>query len=210
MANLPLSDDNKTLWAYANVRYKLDEPITGAGYYYRIYTVDNFNLSSPIKEATPEQLKAAVVKVTEKPSLLIEDFKGDWQKDWFAYKPEKWELATHKIYSNKWKAPEKASLEFEVRCVESNVLVVSLDAYAKEIQIHGGDTWQKINLSPNDFINANGEILKNWKNVKEFKWSANQSFREKAEGQTQTMDLGTEGKGEKPEFRKLRWIEYNE
>ena len=48
-ADLPLATTDKPLWAYANVRYRLDEPVTGAGYYYRVYTTDVFNASSPVQ-----------------------------------------------------------------------------------------------------------------------------------------------------------------
>ncbi|WP_372772247.1 dienelactone hydrolase family protein [Mangrovibacterium sp.] len=205
-AELPLIDKESTLWAYANVRYKLDVPVTGAGYYYRIYTVDNFNLSTPIEIATSEQLQAAGTIVTEKPSLLIEGFEANWQKDWFAYKPEKWELATHKIYSRKWKAPENAMLEFSIRSVNPNALVVSSNSYATEIQLKGGNEWQKITVPAKSLKNALGEALTDWSLATELKFSANESFREKADGQNQDMELGTEWKGEKPEFRNLRWI----
>lgn len=205
-AELPLASIDKTLWAYANIRYKLKEPVTGAGYYYRIYTVDNFNLSSPIKMATPKQLKSAEVKVRLKPSLLIEDFKGDWQKDWFAYKPDKWELATHKIYNELWKAPENAVLEFSVLSAEQNTLVVSSNSYAAEIQLKGSDKWQKCKVSAKDLKNALGESLSDWSAALELKFSANGSFREKAAGEVQNMELGAEWKGEKPEFKNLGWI----
>jgi hypothetical protein len=91
-ADLPLFSSEKPIWAYANIRYQLDDPMTGAEYYYRIYTVENFNISSPIQVATSEQLKAAGVKSTLKQSLVIETFEADWKKDWFVYKPKKWNL----------------------------------------------------------------------------------------------------------------------
>ncbi|NND97754.1 MAG: hypothetical protein HKN47_10545, partial [Pirellulaceae bacterium] len=34
-AKLPLRSVDKPLWVYANVRYELNEPVSGAGYYYR-------------------------------------------------------------------------------------------------------------------------------------------------------------------------------
>ena len=34
---LPLFSVEKPLWVYANVRYKLEKPIVGAGYYYGVY-----------------------------------------------------------------------------------------------------------------------------------------------------------------------------
>lgn len=206
IAELPLASNNKTLWAYANVRYQLDKTVSGAGYYYRLYSVDNFNLSSPIQVATPGQLKEAGVKATLKPSLLIEDFTGDWQKDWFAYKPDKWEMASHKIYNDLWKAPRNALLEFSIKTAEPNIIVVCSGSFAAEIQLNGGNKWLQIQVPASRLKNAAGKSLQDWSQAKELKFCANGSFKEKAEGETQTMEAGAEWKGERPEFGFVRWI----
>ena len=46
VAELPIFSVDRPLWVYANIRYSLDEPITGAGYYYGTYKADSFVLSS--------------------------------------------------------------------------------------------------------------------------------------------------------------------
>ncbi len=207
IADLPLISTAKPLWAYANVRYPLDEPVTGAGYYYRIYTTETFNLSSPVHLATPEQLKTADVKSSMKPSLLIENFEAGWEKEWFGYKPQKWELITHKLYHDKWVAPINAKLAFDVRSAESNKLVVGMDAYATEIQLKGGIEWQSFVLAVEDFQNASGEKLIDWTKIMAFKISANESLKQNADGEVAKTYLGAEWKGKKPEFRKLRWLE---
>ena len=69
------------------------------GYYYGSYTANSFNLSSLMKTVSSAELKKAGVVSTLKPSLLIEDFKGDWKKEWFTYKVDKWGIKTHKPYS---------------------------------------------------------------------------------------------------------------
>ena len=189
------------------MRYSLDEPVTGAGYYYRIYTTETFNLSSIVQVATPEQLKNAGAKATMKISRVIETFEDDWEKNWFVYKPKKWELITHKLYNNKWKAPVNAKLAFEVRSAEPNKLVVGIDGFAKEIQLKGGSDWQSIVLSAKDFQNALGEKLPDWTEIKEFKLSANESLKQNAEGQIEKTYLGAEWKGEKPKFRNLQWFD---
>ncbi len=84
-ASLPIASTNKPLWVYANVIYSLDEPVTGAGYYYGIYTAASFNVSSVLKTVSAEQLRAEGVRPTMTPSTIIEDFAGDWQKEWFTY-----------------------------------------------------------------------------------------------------------------------------
>lgn len=205
-ADLPLLRNDKPLWAYANVIYALDEPLTGAGYYYRVYTTERFNLSSLVQVADPNQLRAAGVKATMKPSLLIEDFEGDWEKEWFAYKPEKWELKTHKVYCDRWKAPEHARLVFEVRCAEENKLVIGIDKYAREVELKGGNKWQQFVLSAGDFKNAKGEELEDWSGIMEFRFSATESFTLNADGEFEKTILGASWKGEIPEFRNLKWI----
>ena len=89
-ASLPLSRTDKLLWVYANVRYPLDEPVSGAGYYYGLYTANSFNLSSLLQVATADELNAAGVRATLEPSRLIEDFEGDWEQEWFTYRPGEW------------------------------------------------------------------------------------------------------------------------
>ena len=119
-ADLPLISTTKPLWAYANVRYPLDEPVSGAGYYYRIYTTETFNISSLLQMATPEQIQRAGVSSSMKPSLVIETFEPGWEKEWFSYKPQKWELITHKLYNDKWAAPVNVKLAFDVRKNQTN------------------------------------------------------------------------------------------
>ena len=89
-ARLPIADNSQPLWVYANVRYALDAPVVGAGYYYRVYSADTFNLSSELHMHSPEDLTSAGVKATLKPSLLIESFDDGWEKEWFTYRPEEW------------------------------------------------------------------------------------------------------------------------
>ena len=205
-ADLPLLSIDKPLWAYANVLYPLDEPVTGAGYYYRIYTTESFNLSSLVQVATPEQLHTAGVQATMKPSLIIETFEDGWEKEWFTYKPTKWELITHKVYNDKWEAPVNAKLAFEVHSAEPNKLVVGMDGYAREMQLKGGSDWQRIVLAAKDFQNAAGDQLPDWTEVMAFKLSANESLKQNADGEIAKTYLGAEWKGKKPEFRNLRWI----
>jgi hypothetical protein len=86
----------------------------------------------------PDRLNAAGVRATLKPSLPIETFEGDWEKQWFTDKPEGWARQTHKLYDQQWQAPPQAKLAFEVRSTEWNKLVVGIDGSAAEIQLAGG------------------------------------------------------------------------
>lgn len=200
-ATLPLSGVEKPLWVYANVIYGLDQPITGAGYYYGVYTTDRFVLSSLPHLVGVEELQAAGVKSTRPPSLLIEDFQGDWKKHWFTYKPEDWALTTNKLSTVEWKAPAGARLALEVRSAQPNTLVVGLDNYAAEVPLQGGADWQTIVLNPADFLDAAKSPLADWSAVRQLRLGADQTL-----GGKPARKVGGPWQGSPPEFRNLRWV----
>ena len=70
---------NKPLWVYANVTYRLDTPIRGAGYYYGLYEAEKFTISSLMSSFSPEYLLKSEAIPTLKTSKIIEDFMGDWR-----------------------------------------------------------------------------------------------------------------------------------
>lgn len=204
-AKLPLSSVEKPLWVYANIRYALEEPVTGAGYYYGIYTANSFNLSSVLKMVPADQLREAGVAATLKPSQTIEDFEGDWQKEWFAYRSTEWTRMTNKLSDDTWAPPANAALELAVRTVESNKLVIVLDSYAAEVSLPGGSVWQNISLSPGDFSNAAGEPLSGWEGVRQLKLTPAETLRPPRSAKTEPKRIGDHWKGAAPEFRSLRW-----
>jgi hypothetical protein len=183
------------------VIYGLDKPIQGAGYYARAYSSDRFVISSPPHMVATKQLQAAGVKATRQPSLLIENFEGDWKKQWFAYKPEEWAISTHKIYTEEWKAPPGSQLALEVRAEQPNKMVVALSDSAAEVVLQGGADWQTVVLNPANFLNAANEPLQDWTTIKELRLGAQETLRGKS-----TKDLGAKWQGAPPEFRNLRWV----
>ena len=200
-AALPLCGVEKPLWVYANVIYGLDKPITAAGYYYGVYTTDRFVLSSLPHLVGVEELQAADVKSTRAPSLLIEDFQGDWKKHWFTYKPEEWALSTNKLNTVEWKAPVGARLALEVRSEQPNTLVVALDNSAAEVPLQGGADWQSVVLSPADFLDAAKTPLADWSAVRQLRLGADQNL-----GGKPARKVGGKWQGPPPEFCNLRWI----
>ena len=200
-AALPLCGLEKPLWVFANVIYGLEETIQGVGYYYRPYSTDRFVISSLPHMVTSGDLQASGVKATRTPSLLIEDFEGDWKKQWFAYKPEDWAISTHKIYTEEWKAPAGARLAFEVRADQPNKLAVGLDSSAAEVVVQGGSDWQMVVLEPANFLNGSNEPLKDWSSVKELRLGA----KETLSGKT-NKEVGGNWQGPAPAFRNLRWV----
>jgi hypothetical protein len=206
-AELPLLTTEKPLWVYANVRYPLGQPVTGAGYYYGVYTATNFNLSSPMSMASPEQLTAAGVKATAAPSLLIDDFAEDWHKEWFTYDlTDNWARKTHKLYDPMWLPPPLAKLALEVRCEQPNKLVVGLDSFAAEVPLAGGTNWQSVVLFPPDFRSAAGTSILDWKGIKELRLGATETLSSSIGGKDAVLTLGADWQGAKPEFRNLRWV----
>ena len=204
VAELPVFSTASPLWAYVNVRYKLDAPVSGVGYYYRPYTTDCVNLSSLVRLAPASELQAAGVRATLKPSLEIESFAGEWQKEWFTYRPEEWARSTHKVYDPRWRAPAGALLAFEVRSEQPNRLVVGLDRFAAEVSLVGGAAWQAVALKAADFRDAEGGVLAAWAGLKELRLGAKETMRSKKEGEKPTV-LGGLWQGAEPVFRNLRW-----
>ena len=199
-AKLPLCGLEKPLWVYANVIYGLDKPIQGAGYYARAYSSDRFVISSPPHMVAAKLLQAAGVKATRQPSLLIEDFEGDWKKQWFAYKPEEWAISTHKIYTDEWKAPVNARLEIEVQSDQPNKLAIGLNTSAFEAVLNGGPDWQLISVTPADFRDASNQPLKDWSKIRELRLGPLENLA----GQT-PRKLGGNWQGAPPRFRNLKW-----
>lgn len=202
---LPVWSTKKPLWVYANVTYRLDKPVDGAGYYYRIYSADSFNLSSLLKTFDPETLQSAKVKATLKPTVEIEDFQGDWEKEWFTYKPEQWARSTHKLYDARYQAPPGASLTLEVKSEMKNRLVILMDQYAAEIPLAGGEQWQSIRLKPSNFRSLSGAKLNHWNEVRRLTLSAAERLKP-GRGETgESRIVGGNWKGKPPQLRNLRW-----
>ena len=204
--HIHLPSVDKPLWVYANVRYKLEKPISGAGYYYGSYTANSFNLSSLMKTVTVAELKKAGTVSTLKPTSLIEDFKGDWKKEWFTYKVEKWGIKTHKPYSPVWAPSKNGSLCFEVRAQMANNMTVGMDGHATEVPLPGKNEWKSVTLAANDFKDAEGKPLANWKEVKELRLDEADNLRPSRGSKAKPRRLGGQWKGQVPEFRNLRWV----
>lgn len=198
-AELPLANNEQPLLCYANVLYDLARPVSYAGYYYHVGTSNSVNLSSVMFEATPKELQRAGVKATLGQSLLIESFDDKWEKEWFTYRPNEWGRRTHKVYDSRWQAPPGAGLAFEVRCEQANTLVVGLDEFGAEVSLVGGNEWQSIQLSVQDFSDADEMAMISWGGISELRLLATDIL-------DRSRKLGGPWRGAKPEFRNLRWV----
>lgn len=206
VADLPLHGTDQPLWVYANVLYPLDEPTSAVGYYYGAFTTETFNLTSKMEMVSLDTLKAAAVESSVPASLLIESFEEGWEEEWFSYRPEEWGRRTHKIYDTRWTAPEGAHLAFEVKADAANKMVVGIDDYAVEFELLGGGKWQEVILSQADFKNAAGISPADWNDIRELRVLEKDRLKIKVDGESKSLSLGAKWRGDRPEFRNLRWV----
>lgn len=200
-AELPLISTDLPLWVYANVTYALEEPVTSAGYYYRLGTSDRFVLSSLPELLTSAQLEATGVQATLQPELQIEDFEGEWEKEWFNYR-EGWARSTHKVYDPQWQAPESATLAFEVASEAANTLVVRIDDAIAEVSLKGRSEWESVQLAAADFKDAEGAPLSDFSGIYQLRFSPGENLNRKGK---QHLTFGGHWQGADPVFRDLRW-----
>ena len=206
-AHLPIHATDKPLWVYANVLYALEQPITGAGYYYGSYTTKTFNLSTLLKIASPGEIQKAGIKPTLEPSHTIESFQSNWRKEWFTTKPEHWARKTHKIYSPLWSAPKgekEVKLSAEIRAEQANKLVLGVDKYVAEVALTGCADWQTITLSPGDFRDAEGKALESWQGAKELRFAPNEHLTSKSDNKRRLVG-SDKWQGAPPQFRIIQW-----
>ena len=203
---LPLASTDDPLWVYANVTYRLPEPVTGAGYYYRRYVTDQFHLSSLLTTVTTEQLQTAQVRATANATGQIEEFQGDWEKEWFTYRPEEWARSTHKLYDRQYRAPHGAQLVLEVLAEAKNTLVLQIDDHATEVQLTGNGQWQRVVLSPSDLHDLAGNELKDWSAAKRLTLAPNAQLRPRRGQTAKARMIGTTWQGPPPRFRNLSWV----
>ncbi|MDP0490900.1 MAG: alginate lyase family protein [Verrucomicrobiota bacterium JB023] len=202
-AELFLHSEERPLWAYANVTYELDEPVSGAGYGYREYETNKFVVSSPLSMVAGERLQAADHEVTLKPGMVIESFEEDWEKEWFTLQPESWPRRTHLVNDPCHHAPEGSTLCLELRSEEANKLVVTIDSHVAEMELQGGGEWETIKLRPGDFQNIAGKRLTSWQGICELRLGGQETLRVKRKPGSRRF--GAPWRGPDPDFRMLRW-----
>ncbi len=215
VAELPISDTNAPLLAYANVTYKLPKPVSGSGYYYRTYTADTFNLSSLVSHAWADEIAKSGVQATLQPSDVIESFEGEWRKEWFSYRPEEWSITTHKLNDAMYTAPTlsqaqagspaSTKLSIDVASDQPNQLVVLIDDYAAVLDLPGGSVSQSHVLSLADFKNYAGETLGRWADAKRLKLSAAEHLKPSRGQSGKPRLVGKHWKGPPPKFNQLQW-----
>ena len=204
-ARLPLHGTDNPLWVYANVRYAMDAPVVGAGYYYREFVATDFNISSLLDQVSAKELVAAGVKPVVKPTRLIESFGPNWQHEWFTYKPNEWARTTNKLRDDAYRTRGKVNLAIDVQSNEANQLVVLIDGHAAEVSLSGGEQWQTVTFEPADFKNYDNEGLADFVGVRQLKLSPAERLRPKRGNKGPGRIVGRNWRGADPVFRNLRW-----
>lgn len=202
-AELPVFDTDSPLWIFANVTYPLPEPITGAGYYFRPYTTNEFVVSSMVTVLSPEQLKQGGLRPTLSKTPLIEDFSEGWEKEWFNYRPELWSISTHKLRDPRLVHGPTTPLVVRFRAEQENSLLVVLnDKLFAEVAAEAGKP-QTRTLKPGDFKDAEDVALKEWPEIRTLELTDHKNLR--LPGNKGTRRIGKPWQGSRPTFQGLRW-----
>jgi dienelactone hydrolase len=177
-AKLPLHAPGTQLFVFANVYYSLPKPeaLSQLPQFHNT-VIREVCLSTAFHSATPDELRAAAVRLTDKSSPLIEDFAHGW-RDWYQLNEgnrEHWQSWTHKITDPKWRGPDGAKLAITLKLAETNRLgiVVLENQYRTyrgqrrilvcEKEIFGAPGAQTILLDVADFKDvADDSPLKTW------------------------------------------------
>lgn len=206
-ASLPILSVDQPLFAFANVHYRLGMPETVP--FASPTTV--FAISSMLHTVTPDELKRAELKATDKADPVIDDFTHGWQ-DWYtlsADNPHHWEFSTRKLNDLKWQGQTGQRLVLDVQAEKPNELVIVLTenffrSYLGKSQEFvavvklSGVAMQTISLTPDDFLTTEGEKLLSWKHVDLLSLRA---YHEK-DGKLVGSKSWT---GPQPKFHELRW-----
>ena len=216
IAELPILSVKQPLFAFANVHYRLEQPVEVPF----APPTSTFAISSMLKVASPGELKERGVQATDGPSRLIDDFSRGFQ-DWYrlsADNPHHWQLWTRKITDPKWRGGDGERLVFEVRTEKPNQLIVVItENFFRDyrgrrkgdsvtvVKLPGGGDWHTIRLAPGDFIHEETrKRLESWEVADLLGFRAYYGARGgKVLGSTRWA-------GGRPEFRSLRWVKSGE
>jgi dienelactone hydrolase len=179
VANCPILGTAQPLIVYANVFYKLTKDTVMER---KAQTPSSFMITSNQAIYHPDELVAAGVKATDKPSRQIDDFSRGWH-DWYRLSwdnPHHWVASTRKIHDMKWRGPDGAALVFEVLCPKDNMLAVEAKMnvwgafpgkpsgdYLFKTALRGSPEWQTVSINPEDMVKKDSTTLPAWETITE-------------------------------------------
>ena len=170
-APLPLYSVDRELWVYADIHYAYDREIQyncGGP----LYKHNSFHLASLPLMITPDELKAAGVKANLKHGLVIEDFQGDWEKEWFVARAGT--KTSYKLRAPLYQPPSSDSkLSIEVQSDKTGNMKIDLQlqavrqnrSYTHLMSLQGDSKWQQAIMGLSDFADKHGETLNTWDNL---------------------------------------------
>ena len=209
-AACPVMDLGEPLFVFANVTYDTGKPLKMPPGY---NDTKELTVTSQCRKAFPHQLREAGVKQSGKRQRLIEDFSHGW-RDWSlvaANNRHHWNFETHKINDPAFVGPRGGSLGLDVTTTEpDNTLVVIIDVdrwrgytgrkprrYVALVNLAKAGR-HSVSLPVNQFVTAEGEVLKNY----DFATSLILT-----PGQKERPDkVAKPWQGEIPIFANIRWV----
>jgi dienelactone hydrolase len=209
-AKLPVLTTDEPLYAFANVYHTLPH----AESLPHLPKIAELCLSTLLHSASAAELRAAGVRSTDQPSLLIDDFARGWH-DWYRlnadHKPL-WQNWTRKVTDPKWRGPDGAALRLTLTLPEANRLTfVAVEnewrsyrgrkrVFVCDRDIAGRAEPQTIALQAADFKDANGNSPANWQQLDQLGICAHYEER----GLKRPASPAT-WHGELPKFHRLEW-----
>ena len=219
-AACPVMNLQEPIFAFANVVYETPAQYTAVAQTAGHNNSATFAISSRMLSVTPAQLQMAGVKATDKPDRLIDDGTRGWH-DWYLLNwghPPLWTATTRKLKDPKWRGPDGATLQIEIKSLTDNKLVLTFNCnawgainpgkpavdYIAVKELKGSPEWQQVSVSLKDLVSTNEKAgpLTNWQSVTEF--SISPSGTTLKDGKKVKVD-GKAWQGPR-EIRNLRWV----
>ncbi len=206
---IPIRSTDLNLWVYADVQYKMNKGVNGAGYGYNIYNTNKFNLSTLMEMVDAETLQAANIKDTMKETTMIQEtFNSSTLKGWYRMTDIDVNIRTLKLTNPKYKAPKYSKISIDVRAEKPNHFVFVVGGFWSVTKLKGGNEWQQVILYPSDVTGPNKTSRTDWEDIKEISTRYTLPMNSNEEEQEVLPEEFSKGWVGKPaELRNLSWIE---
>ncbi|MBA4186946.1 MAG: hypothetical protein C0467_02905 [Planctomycetaceae bacterium] len=219
-ATCPVMSVDQPIFVFANVVYETPAKYRKLANVPGQDNTETFAISSRELSAPPANLKASGIKATDKPERMIDDGSRGWQ-DWYRLNwghPPLWHASTRKLRDIKWRGPDGATLQFEIKSQTDSTLVIQIASnawgayapgkpavdYTVVKELKGSQDWQTVSVSLKELVATDPKVttpLANWQSVTEF--SISPSGPSVKDGQKVKVS-GKAWQGPR-EIRNLRW-----
>lgn len=180
-AALPLHAVDLPLFAFANVYHTLPQAVNMKALPGNGAEVREVCVSSLLRHAEPEALRAAGTVTTARPSAVMDDF-SHGLRDWYVLNAGNLthqEMWTRKVTDPLYRAPQGARLKVTLKMPKTNRLTFVVRendwrsyrgpraSYLCTREITGSTEAQSVVLAPADFVSDKGAVLKDWAQMDE-------------------------------------------